>query len=242
MLDLGKWHCQKLTASYPARFAFGTKDHFKHAPIDGLQQQLVGYLKPEAGFLFEVKFDYAEQRSCKNGLARLKDYETKSDPERSISKLDDAYERKDKVSSNRSGFLVQTRRLCRRALVFHRLKKEEEDLQSKGYNGLVRSFEFHYHEDEYVAKLCSITQVNYREPQKGEPSTAGKYIARCMPPMEFVYSPMPNLAESRIQSADVSGLPNIPDGAMRDWTDINTDGAPGLLVKAHSGAWTYYRN
>jgi len=39
-----------------------------------------------------------------------------------------------------------------------------------------------------------------------------------MPPMEFVYAPMPDLSESRIQSADVSGLPNIPYGAMRDWT------------------------
>ena len=237
--DEGDFHGQRFVASYPARYAFGTRNPFVPESAEKLAQQLLK-LRNEK-FLFEVRFDYGPQTSTADGMDRLKEYETNPNPEWSVL-VDGWNERSDKTSSCRSGFLIQTRRLCRRALVFNSLPSSGLNELDRGYDGLVRSFEFHYDESPYVSKLTSITQVNYRKPFPDEVATAGEYIARCMPPTDYVYAPMPSLSEARIESADVSGLPNIAAGSEREWTDINSDGAPGLLVKAHSGAWTYYRN
>src|SRR5690606_18521010 len=104
-----------------------------------LKRVLYGNKEPfeAADFLFELVFDYGE-------------HDEQATPE----EVRDWGVRQDPFSTYRPGFEVRTYRLCRRALMFHRLNAQRDPL-------LVRSVKFRYEPSPVVTYLVGVTQVGH---------------------------------------------------------------------------------
>ncbi|KAF3915172.1 hypothetical protein ABW20_dc0105172 [Dactylellina cionopaga] len=181
-------------------------------------------LLQDAGWLFEVMFDYGEHGDLSPSPTEEVEW---------------SY-REDGFSSYRSGFEVRTCRLCRRVLMFHNF----EDEPGVGLNCLVKSTDFVYHKPSSVAQnriytfLDAVEQSGYRR----NPSTINGYIKRSMPPIEFKYSE-PSV-DDRLKELDPDALKNVPSGLASNknvWIDLYGEGIPGIL-SLQKGAWYYKRN
>jgi hypothetical protein len=158
-----------------------------------------------AGWLFEVVFDYGEHDEQTPTPAESRPWPVRPDP----------------FSTYRAGFEVRTYRLCQRVLMFHRIP----DLPTgePGYDGLVRStdFTYAYEEDPTSARnpvysfLAGVTQCGYRRDGPG-------YVKRTLPPLEFTYS-QPEVQDV-VEEVDADSLANLPaglDGGSYQWTDLH---------------------
>ncbi|MEZ0275988.1 MAG: toxin TcdB middle/N-terminal domain-containing protein, partial [Roseimicrobium sp.] len=105
---------------------------------------------------------------------------------------------------------------------------------SGGYEGLARSLELTYHENVYLSKLIAITQVAW-DGAKG----------CAFPPVQLSYADVLDLKQARYESLHPMALPPMQaafDQPRFSWTDLDAEGAPGVLFQAANGMWLYARN
>lgn len=179
-------------------------------------QALTPAQRDNAGWMFEVVFDYGEHAAA--------------DP-----KPNDAGEwrcRRDPFSTYRAGFEVRTYRLCRRVLMFHHFPEEV----GVGQDCLVCSTNFTFRETPIAAFIAAVTQNGYKRAE------AGGYLAQSLPPLEFEYSAA--AIGQEIHDVDPTSLENLPygvDGAAYQWVDLDGEGLSGILTE-QGGGWFYKRN
>jgi len=187
-------------------------------------------LSKRTDWLFEVVFDYGEHDRATPTPAEdpnLK-WKTRADP----------------FSSFRSTFDIRTYRLCQRVLMFHHFPKIEG--KEEGYDGLVRSTDFHYDQQDPLSplignpvatKLISIAQTGYK------PDPAGQsYLKKSFPPLEFTYAEAQ--IDPTVRTIDTQNLENLPAGANESsyrWLDLDGEGSSGILIQ-QVGAIFYKRN
>ncbi|MGH9753405.1 MAG: SpvB/TcaC N-terminal domain-containing protein, partial [Blastocatellia bacterium] len=190
---------------------------------------LTGNAPDNAGWMFEVIFDYGDEQFV----------ESAPDAENRVfvqSTIGDAPGqswpvRCDPFSTYRSSFEVRTYRLCRRALMFHHFPDE---LGIDDY--LVRSTEFAYDEKPIASFITAVTQSGYLRRQNGS------YLKSSLPPVEFHYSKAE--IQNEVRELEAGSLENLPaglDGANYQWIDLDGDGVAGILTE-QAGAWFYKRN
>jgi len=177
----------------------------------------------DAGWMFEVVFDYAEHEDQVPTPGEARDWSHRVDP----------------FSSYRSGFEVRTGRLCRRVLMFH----DFEGAPGVGKDCLVRSTDFTYSPGQQVndtrspgyTYLQRVTQHGYRRQDGG-------YFKRGLPPLELEYAEP--VVHSTVRTVGADSLENLPigvDGAEYAWVDLHGEGIPGILTE-QGGGWWYKRN
>jgi hypothetical protein len=180
--------------------------------------------------MFEVVFDYGEH-------------------DLDAPKPDDQGQwtfRDDPFSSYRSGFEVRTTRLCQRVLMFHHFR-DDGSLIGESYDGLVRSTDFTYSHQQDIQDsrnpiytfLQQVTQTGYKR-KNGQ--ATNEYIKRSLPPVEYTYSQP--IVQDTVEEVDSSSLENLPigvDGAAYQWTDLHSEGIPGILTE-QADSWWYKRN
>jgi hypothetical protein len=178
---------------------------------------------PNAGWMFEVVFDYGEH-----------------DPDApTLNGTGHWTFRDDSFSIYRAGFEVRTTRLCQRVLMFHHFPDEDD----VGENCLVRSTDFTYsHEQDPDHARNPVHTFLQRVTQSGYKRDGTGYLKRSLPPLEFEYTQP--VVQDRVEEVDAESLENLPiglDGAMYQWTDLHGEGVPGILTE-QGGAWFYKRN
>ncbi|NJO42497.1 MAG: toxin [Cyanobacteria bacterium RU_5_0] len=177
-----------------------------------------------AGWMFEVVFDYGEHDSNNPMPDDSNEWRYRLDP----------------FSSYRSGFEVRTYRLCQRVLMFHHFPNEED----VGRDCLVRSTDFTYSHEQnptdvrnpIYSFLKSVIQIGYQR------DSAEGYVQKSLPPLEFTYSEP--LVDETVYEVDPSSLENLPeglDGARYQWVDLDGEGLSGILTE-QGGGWFYKRN
>ncbi|CAM4080809.1 SpvB/TcaC N-terminal domain-containing protein [Vreelandella rituensis] len=177
----------------------------------------------DAGWMFEVVFDYGEHNITAPTPTDTAPWDHRPDP----------------FSSYRAGFEVRTTRLCRRVLLFHHFPEDE----SVGADCLVRSTDFTYSQDlppedahqSAYSFLAVVNQSSYRRDGDG-------YQKRSLPPVEFGYS-RPRVGE-HIETVDPQTLTHLPigiDGDLYQWIDLHGEGLPGVVTE-QGGTWFYQRN
>ncbi|MFZ2900360.1 MAG: SpvB/TcaC N-terminal domain-containing protein [Saprospiraceae bacterium] len=179
-----------------------------------------------AGWMFEVVFDYAEGHY----QTLPKDAEGREHVTASTSESNDWPVRADPFSSYRAGFEVRTYRLCRRVLMFHHFPTE-----LGAPDCLVRSTEFTYDEKPILSFITGVTQCGYvRE--------GARYLRKSLPPLEFEYSKAVIGQDIReVDPASVENLPYGADGSAYQWVDLDGEGLSGVLTE-QGGGWFYKRN
>jgi RHS repeat-associated protein len=174
-----------------------------------------------SGWLFEVVLDYGE-------------YGTLVDDQLEIDTSEDRdwIVREDTFSTNRAGFEIRTRRLCRRVLMFHHFATE---LGIADY--LVASTDFVYDEDPAMTRLTGVIQRSYRL----DDETDNFEIAE-LPALEFDYSEA--IVDRELHEIDdLESLVNLPagiDGRMHRFVDLDGEGLPGVVTE-QAGTWYYKR-
>lgn len=157
------------------------------------------------GFLFELVFDYGGH--TQDGI----------DPDQPWPARPDAF------SAYRAGFEVRTRRLCRRALMFHRFA------ELGAGPVLVRSTDFTYAEDPAFSQLTDVTQRAWHVDDNDV------LVEDSLPPMSFEYqAPEFVFEQGRLDTADThGGLPQL--------IDLDGEALPGLL-RVDAQGWRYQHN
>jgi RHS repeat-associated protein len=180
-------------------------------------------------WMFEVVFDYGEHDL--------------TNPKPNDSGL--WMVRNDPFSSYRAGFEVRTYRLCQRVLTFHHFSGEKElDGTEVGKDCLVRSTDFTYSYEQNPSDvrnpiysfLLSVSQTGYKR------NSAGGYIQKSLPPLEFTYSEAK--IDETVRDVDRESLENLPyglDGTKYQWVDLDGEGLSGILTEQGDG-WFYKRN
>jgi hypothetical protein len=101
---------------------------------------------------------------------------------------------------------------------------------------LVSSTNLIYHQQKSLTYLKSISNVGYLD-----------FRSKTLPPVDFQYSRFPTdaaLSKVQVQEVQSASLDNLPagvDGSNYQWTDLNGEGLPGVLVEGAEG-WFYKRN
>ncbi|MGP4024350.1 SpvB/TcaC N-terminal domain-containing protein [Actinomadura sp. 3N407] len=205
---------RRMTNRYIKRIRYGNR-----VPLlddDGRRpRMLIGEKIENAGWMFEVVFDYGEHDAA---VPRPGD----SGP---------WTHREDAFSSYRAGFEVRINRLCRRVLLFHHFERED----GIGADCLVHSTDFTFSHELVYTFLRAVTLNGYKRQGAG-------YLRRGMPAVEFDYSQP--VVQRTVHDVDASDLENLPiglDGSAYQWIDLYGDGVPGVLTE-QSGAWFYKRN
>ena len=164
------------------------------------------------GWMFEAVFDYGDHADV--------------DPTPTASVLWPV--RSDPFSSHRSGFEVRTYRLCRRVLMFHRFAELTPN------PCLVKSLDLTYDENPFASYLTAATQTGYVR-------DGDSYRSASMPAAEFDYSEA--VIDSTVCEIDTDSLEGLPRGLGEGyrWTDLDGEGASGILVE-QGGGWFYKRN
>jgi len=145
--------------------------------------------------------------------------------------------REDPFSTYRSTFEVRTYRLCRRALVFHRIPEVLGEPVT-----LVRSTSFTYQESANMSFMISVTQSGHVRPTANNPSQGTPYITRSVPPTEFTYTSVPTrdelskLVPQKVAEKSLENLPRGVDGNAYRWIDLDGDGLPSILSES-DGSW-----
>ena len=191
-----------------------------------LTAALYGNIRPEAGFfllqkdvpvandwLFEIVLDYGV-RGCE------------SDAPPPYAPTGSWPARKDCFSRYDAGFEVRTRRLCRQALMFHRIELLEGKEAGHDEPTLVRRLLLVYVEDEAVSTLTSACTMAY-EPD-GTP--------RMLPPMEFEYSRPERTSPP--QWRPMPDLGNYTFLQPYQMVDLFGEGLSGILYQ-DGNAWQY---
>ncbi|HCR1077237.1 TPA: virulence protein [Enterobacter cloacae] len=136
--------------------------------------------------------------------------------------------RPDPFSNYEYGFDLRTRRLCRQALLFHRLATLAGSAQGDDTPVLISRLLFEYHHNPSITTLISVRQLAY------EPNDARSLKA--LPPLEFswqVFDPQTPLSWQQRED-----LGNLNPLQPYQFLDLNGEGVAGLLYQ-DSGAWWY---
>jgi RHS repeat-associated protein len=177
------------------------------------------------GWLFEVVLDYGEHGTIQSTQSGDQlDIDTGEDRPWGV--------RQDTYSTNRAGFEIRTRRLCRRVLMFHHFSTE---LGISDY--LVASTDFVHDEDPVLTRLTGVVQRSYRLD-----SGTGYFEIASLPAVEFDYSdPIPDpLLHEITDPGTLRNLPSGIDGRMHRFVDLDGEGLPGVVTE-HAGTWYYKR-
>jgi RHS repeat-associated protein len=138
--------------------------------------------------------------------------------------------RQDPFSTYRAGFEIRTYRLCRRALMFHRMA------ELGATPCLVRSTDLAYAENPVLTQLVAVRHTGYlRDPD------ALTYTRKSHPAVEFGYA-LPQI-QTDIQVLEPASTADLPEG-VRDpyqWVDLDGEGLPGVLSQ-HGGGLYYKQN
>jgi RHS repeat-associated protein len=163
-------------------------------------------------FLFSSIFDYGE-------------YELNSP----FNKTGEWSFRNDAFSDYRAGFEIRTTRLCRRILFFHHFRELNE------YDGLVKSLDLNYSDENDFSFLTSVTSCGYIKKPDGD------YSNKKLPPVEFEYQKHEWNGEIKnIASDDIVHLPaGLNDNYQ--FTDLYNEGLSGILTE-QAGGWYYKSN
>lgn len=218
----------------------------------------------EAGWFFEVVFDYDEGHYQELDLdPNLAETEQHRFVQAAPQSGDAWPMRPDPFSAYRAGFEVRTHRRCRRVLMFHHIP--DLPTEEPGYEGLVRATEFDYAdldygvvvpiEDElahqgstrFASFIRSVTQSGYRRDDAQALVVRNgveyaTYLKKCMPPLEFEYSKA--AIQQEIRQLDDDSLENLPiglDGISYQWVDLDGEGVSGILTE-QAEAWFYKPN
>lgn len=176
-----------------------------------------------AGWLFEVVFDYGEHDAAS------------PHPDDRVAGSQDWPVRLDPFSSYRAGFEVRTYRLCRRVLVFHRVKEllppgtplpAGTEIEAT----LVRSTDLRHEHSPVLTCLAEVTQAGYVRRREGG------YLRAALPPLSLDYTRV----EIHDQVARLSEPQGGVDGSASQWVDLDGEGIPGVLTLSER-AW-YYRS
>ncbi len=181
-------------------------------------------------WMFEIVFDYGEHDDAAPKPDDLGPWVFRADP----------------FSTYRPGFEVRTTRLCQRVLMFHHFP-DDGSLIGESYDGLVRSTDFTYSHQQapqdsrnpIYTFLQQVTQTGYKR-KNGQ--AANDYNKRSLPPVEFTYSQP--IVQDTVEEVESSSLENLPigvDGAAYQWTDLHSEGIPGILSE-QADSWWYKRN
>jgi len=200
----------------------------------GRPLRLSGAELDDAGWMFEVVFDYGDHDADRPGSQDHEVLDASGDPKHPWAC------RKDAFSTHRAGFEVRTYRLCRRVLMFHHFAGED----GVGADCLVRSTDFVHSNggdssgagDGVYSFLLSVRQTGYRK------SATGGYLAKSMPSVAFEYAQP--VVQDRVEEVDPRSLEHLPigvEGRMWQWTDLHGEGIPGILTE-QATAWFYKRN
>jgi RHS repeat-associated protein len=217
-------------------------------------------MRENAGWLFEVIFDYDEGHSEELPLdpnhAETEQHRfvlASASPGRPRSV------RPDPFSGYRAGFEVRAYRRCHRILMFHRF----DELGTEPY--LVRSTEFEYADlddaqgpdiDAELAHQGSthfgsfirvVMQSGYvrdetRPPVERDGVRYFTYLKKSLPPLEFQYSKA--VIQEDVRELDAESLENLPsglDGGSYQWVDLDGEGVSGILTE-QAAAWFYKPN
>lgn len=203
------------------------KERHPHAVAQRyLTMVLYGNTKSEAGFfllqndipavnewLFEMVLDYGA-RTCDPD---------KQPPYKSTGQWP---ARKDCFSKYDDGFDVRTRRLCRQALMFHRIGLLQGNKAGQDEPALVRRLLFTYVEDKAVSTLTSVRTLAY------EPDGTPKML----PPTEFEYSrPVQTYSP---QWRTIRELGNFNLQQPYQLVDLFGEGITGILYQ-DGNVWQY---
>jgi RHS repeat-associated protein len=176
-----------------------------------------------SGWLFEVVFDYGEHDTAS------------PDPSDRAAGSRPWPVRLDPFSSHRAGFEVRTYRLCRRVLVFHRVKEllppgtpppADTEIEAT----LVRSTDLRHEHNPVLTYLVEVTQAGYVR------KSGGGYLRAALPPLALDYT----RAEIHDQVTRLSEPQGGVDGGTSQWVDLDGEGIPGVLTLLER-AW-YYRS
>jgi RHS repeat-associated protein len=219
-LDLSQCHERNRTED-----TRGANRHLKHIRYGNRDPYLpeltpaTGWpaLPAAAGWYFELVFDYGEHdHAAPTPDGEVNKWATRPDP----------------FSFYRPGFEVRTYRLCQRVLMFHRFPE-------LGITPcLVASTDFVHQPSSLASYLEKVLQRGYTR------DSAGVYLQRSMPPVEFSYSQAKVDESTKVRSFDIDSRVNLPegvDGQRHAFVDLNGEGLSGILTKQGLG-WFYKDN
>ncbi|KAL7932808.1 hypothetical protein V8C35DRAFT_73008 [Trichoderma chlorosporum] len=170
-----------------------------------------------AAWMFEVVFDYGEHNNEQPTTEEEQSWELRPDP----------------FSTYNSAFEIRTYRRCHRVLMFHHFPSPA---QLGRQDCLVASTCFEYQTDER-------SRVTYLQScvQKGHsPKGANSYWTVSLPPVGFTYTAAPLLADLPMEELDLR-MTGLTTSAAQ-WVDLDSEGAPGVLIKVDGAGWYYQRN
>jgi RHS repeat-associated protein len=206
---------------YLKRIRYGNRAPLLDA--DGLRPRVLDQAQiDDAGWMFEVVFDYGEHDQAAPTPGEVGSWLYRSDP----------------FSTYRAGFEVRTTRVCRRVLMFHHFAGEV----GVGDDCLVRSTDLTYSEGASSGQgpiytfLNGVIQTGYRR------RDGGGYDKQSLPPVEFEYTQP--FVQQTVKDVDPASLENLPiglDGSVYRWTDLHGEGVAGILTEQAEG-WFYKRN
>jgi RHS repeat-associated protein len=223
---------RRATNRYLKRIRYGNRVPLLDT-TDGRPPFLTSLQIQDAGWMFEVVFDYG-------------DHDTDAPMPRDDQAKDVTHAltypwklRQDSFSMYRAGFEVRTSRLCQRVLMFHHFEGEagvENDC-------LVRSTDFAYSHQQDPNNARNSVYTFLREvTHSGYKRDGDIYLKRSLPPVAFEYSQP--IVQDTVQEVDAASHENLPigvDGAAYQCTDLHGEGLPGILSE-QAGGWFYKRN
>ncbi|MFL5587805.1 MAG: SpvB/TcaC N-terminal domain-containing protein [Ktedonobacteraceae bacterium] len=158
---------------------------------------------------FEMVFDYGEyDLDPTTGSAKF----DLSAPTRAWAS------RPDPFSTYHAGFEIRTHRLCRHVLLFHRFEELGHDPV------LVHAMRFHYQESPVVTLLSKVESIGFR-------LEGGTYATKCLPPLEFSYTPFQPADQVFEPLLGENGqfLPGLNLSPHYQLIDLYGEGIPGIL-------------
>lgn len=175
-------------------------------------------------WFFEVVFDFGEhQGDAPTPQDEVTQWKVRADP----------------FSSYRSCFEVRTYRLCQRVLMFHHFEGEA----NVGRDCLIRSTDFNYsHEQDPGDILNPIHSVLLSVSQSAYKRSAGGYLKKSLPPLQFEYTQAD--IDETVREVDPESLENLSnglDGTNFHLVDLDGEGSSGILTE-HAQVWFYKRN
>lgn len=167
-------------------------------------------------FLFELVLDYGEHNANKPTVAEDNDWTARTDA----------------FSDYKAGFEIRTYRLCKRVLMFHHFP---DKLGMNDY--LVRSLGFEYDEQPAITYLEKAALTGFIWNDDGTLSSQQSF-----PPVEFTYvKPGFSREVKEITPDNLVNAPSGVDGSNYQWTDLYSEGIPGILSEQGSG-WFFKEN
>lgn len=164
-----------------------------------------------ADWLFCVGFDYGDYGSG---------------PAPAFEPVADWAVRQDRFSDYRYGFEIRTRRLCRRVLMYQRVKQLQGDSELSTEMSLSGSLRFIYDESPVLTTLVAALR-------EGAPAADGEQAS--LPPLEFDWQEPAGSAGA--QWLPVTDLANL--NPLQSWqmVDLYGEGVPGILYRDEQAWW-----